>query len=105
MRVVMSFVVRDEDAAGVETWRKVLPGPAWGAMKAEALFRLMAFYELDGRKSLELVAIGLARARAELAALSEAERKEVGPLLESLASWATVARMRGAEALAWTTDF
>lgn len=105
MRIVMTFVVRDEDAAGVERWRKVLAGPAWGVGRAEPLFELMAFHALDGAKSLDLLTIGLARARAELPSRPEPERQVLARMVESLTTWAVVARIRGADTMVWTTDF
>ena len=103
----MTFVVRDEDAAGVQTWKKVLPGPSWGVEKAEVLFRLLAFSDLlEGCQSLDMLTVGLARARAELPELADpVERDELARLIESLATWATLGRMRGASAIGWTTDF
>jgi hypothetical protein len=101
MRIVMTFVVKCEDFE-----QNVLPGPAWGYAQAERLFELMAIPEVvEGQKSLDVVRVGLARARAELEGLPEELRAELARMVDSLGTWATVAKLQGANAVRWSTDF
>jgi hypothetical protein len=101
MRVLMSFVITEP----VE--RRVLTGPAWSSDHTAEVFELMRL-EADltkGTLPLTRFAEGLAAAKQKIEAEPWKSRPKVEQTLTSLATWATVARIKGATAIAWREDF
>jgi hypothetical protein len=115
MRVVMSFCIRGEGKTRGEKlapkgYQRVVTGPAWGVVRTGVVFDLMGLCVSthEGVLPLERVTEGLKRARrsmysdsARLAAQHGHDRDALVRSLESLATWCTIARMRGATDVAW----
>ena len=117
MRVVMSFCTKGEPSQGAAPpgYRRVVTGPAWGAVRTQWVFELMELRVSTVRGMVPLAELreGIATARRNLplsAIAREAEesgtsRDELAQCLDSLATWATVASMQGATDVAWMEDF
>jgi hypothetical protein len=117
MRVVMSFVVKKQPVPEGKrpSYRRVVTGPAFGVMRASFLFELMELRvtTIEGCLSIEQLAQGLATAKRALnlspiaaQALEHGHtREQLAQALESLGTWATVARLQGATDLIWIEDF
>lgn len=101
MRVLMSFTVQ------APAPRQVIMGPAWGTEHVMEIFELMHFAVSTERGEMSLVqfAEGLARAKRLLGDEPAAKRQKVARTLESLATWATIAKLKGATHFRWHEDF
>jgi hypothetical protein len=116
MRLTMTFVVRDEDIKP-EPFRRVLTGPAYGFTRASFLFGLMdlSVNLVRGTMPIERLIAGLSRAREELkrddcrmvseAAPFDITRADLTKMVDSLTTWSTAGRIKGADHVAWREDF
>lgn len=101
MRILMTFTTTE-----AEQTKRVFGGPAWETSHTLEVFKLMHLeVELShgGAMPLERFAEGFAHARAAL--VGQIRRPKVERTLETLATWATVARLRGATEIQWREDF
>ena len=104
MRVLMTFVTIEAEQKDPQ---RVITGPAWESNHTAEVFELMRL-EVDlghGLIPLARFAEGLARARQTLEDEPWKPRPKISKTIDSLATWATVARMKGATAIAWQEDF
>lgn len=104
MRVHMSFVMLSEPE---QPPQKVFTGPAWATEHTQEVFVLMELGEgvAGGTVSLERFAAGLTLAKRTLHRLAPQYRpRKVEIMLAQLATWATIAKIKGANALQWRED-
>lgn len=101
MRVLMSFVVTEPAE------RRVLTGPAWASEHTAQVFELMRLevHLGHGLVPLDRFAEGLGIAKHTLEEQPWKRRPKIAQTLASLATWATVARLKGATAIAWKEDY
>lgn len=119
MRVVMSFcekqLPRTKREQLVPQYRRIVTGPAWGTVRTMFVFELMELRvtTIEGALSLDKLAAGIAKARRALptspitaeAAANGHTRDDLANALDSLSTWATVARLQGATDVTWKEDF
>lgn len=116
MRLVMTFVVRDEDVKP-EPYRRVLTGPAYGHTRASFLFGLMGLMvNLErGRMPIARLIEGLRHAREELkrqyspmvqeAIAFDITHADLTKMVDSLTTWSTTGAIQGADHVTWQEDF
>jgi hypothetical protein len=113
----MSFVAKKQPVPEGKrpTYRPIVTGPAFGSVRTSFLFELMELRvtTIEGCLSLEQLAAGLVTAKKALnlspitvqAATHGHTREQLERALESLGTWATVARLQGATDVVWKEDF